>query len=76
MLRVREHWPRKTTRREGKEGLGPLIDGGLREVPKLPREAKGVVGLGEREEGEWKRVVVEVVFVVFNGDGGSDCVGF
>ena len=50
--------------------------GGLREVRKLPKEAKGVASLGERGDGEWKRVVVEVVFVVFSGDGGGDCVGF
>ena len=42
---------------------------GLKEVRKLPREAKGVADLRERGEGEWKRVVAEVVFVVFSRDG-------
>ena len=29
-----------------------------------PREVKGVAGLGKIGEGEWKRVVMEMVFVV------------
>ena len=50
MLCACEHWARKTTRREVKEGLGPLMAGGLREAHKLPREAKGVAGLREERE--------------------------
>jgi len=37
-------------------------------VRRPPQEAKELVGLGEREEGEWKRVAMEMVFVV----GGVD----
>ena len=39
-------------RREVEEGLDPLLAVGIKEVRKLPKEAKGVAGLGERGEGE------------------------
>jgi len=40
---AREHWARKTMRRDVEEGLGPLMAANLKEVRKLPREAKEVV---------------------------------
>ena len=52
MLCAREHCARKIAKREVEGGLGPLMDAGLNEVRKIPREAKGVAGLGERGEGE------------------------
>ena len=50
--------------REEKGGLTPWWAPAPRVVRRPPREAKKLVDLGEREEGEWKRVVMEMVFVV------------
>ena len=41
-----------------------MVAAGPREVRQPPREVKEVACLGERGEGEWKRVVMEMVFVV------------
>ena len=46
-----------------------MVTAGPREVHRPPREAKEVASLGEKGEGEWKRVVMEMVFVV-GGVGG------
>ena len=54
--------------REEKRGLTPWWPPAPRVVRRPPREAKKMVDLGEREEREWKRVAMEMVFVV----GGVD----
>ena len=61
---------RKYTKRENERGLGPLAASGLRGGALALGEAKGVADLGDRGEGEWKRVVM--VFAV----GGNEGVGF
>jgi len=55
----------ETPKREVEEGLGPLMATGLREVRKLPREAKRVDDLkNERKEEVKGRVKVLVVVLV------------
>ena len=49
-----------------------MVAAGPKEACRPPREAKEVAILGKKGEGELKRVVMEMVFVV----GGTGGVGF
>ena len=58
---------RKYTKREKERGLGPLVASSPRGGALALGKAKGVADLGDRGEGEWKRVVM--VFVVGHNGG-------